>query len=90
MEGVPGLLDGIYLISPQMVEYGSFYLEANCVAEGVTQVMPDLIENRCRSFLQKAVKNLANIDYLSKKPMDFLDQSFTSLSEDEDEEVKIW
>lgn len=89
MEGIPGLLDGIYLISPQVMEYGAFYLESNCVAEGVSVITPDLIENRCRSFLQRAVKNLSAIDYFSKKPMDFMDQSFATLSE-EDEEVRIW
>lgn len=88
MEKIPGVLDGIYLVSPQTVEHSELSLESDCVVAGVSEVTPDLIDNRCKSFLQTIIRNLASIDYFSKKPTDYLASSYVSLS-DEDEEVRI-
>ena len=89
MEMVPGILDGIYLVSPARNPYSALSIESDCVLNGVEGLACDLADNRCRSFLQKIIRNLSSIDYLSKRPSDYLEPSFAELK-DEDEEVCIW
>ena len=89
MEIMPGILDGIYLVSPVRNSYSALSIESDCVLNAIDALSPDLADNRCRSFLQKIVRNLSSIDYLSKRPSDYLEPSFTELK-DEDEEVCIW
>ena len=88
MEKIPGLLDGFYLVSPQIPDHSLLALESDCVAEGVSELLIEVTPSSHSVFIQSAIENLSSVDYFSKRPIDFIEQSPDSLK-DTDEEVRI-